>query len=63
MYGSTDNIIISAMVNTVVVGQLVNYTTITKSVRRLIEGFLKPLNPIIGRTINENERGMKKRYS
>lgn len=57
VYGSTDNIIISAMVNTVVVGQLVNYTTITKSVRRLIEGFLKPLNPIIGRTINENERG------
>lgn len=48
VYSSTDNIVVSVFVNTVSVGFLVNYTTITNSLKSLIGGLIKPITPVIG---------------
>lgn len=55
IYGSTDNLIISAFVSTIQVGYLVNYTTITKSLRTLTQSILNPMVPIIGNYLESEE--------
>lgn len=55
IYGSTDNIIISAVINTVAVTFFTNYKTIILSLKTLTTGMLSPLAPIIGRMLAEDD--------
>lgn len=62
IYGSTDNLVISAFVSTVSVGLLVNYTTITTSLKTLINSALSPIIPSLGNHLldeNDNQRREK----
>ena len=62
IYGSTDNIIISAFVSTVSVGSLVNYTTVTTSLRTLTNSLLNSMTPIIGTMLIEKKTNSRKHY-
>ena len=53
IYGSTDNILISAFISTATVGYFTNYATVKTSIRSLLDSFLRPVVPIIGREINK----------
>lgn len=48
IYGSTDNIVISAFVSTIDVGLFVNYTTITQGLKNLTTSALSPVIPMLG---------------
>lgn len=62
IYGSTDNLIISAFISTINVGYLVNYTTVTKSLRTLTQSILNPMIPIIGNYLEcENEPSQREK--
>lgn len=54
IYSSTDNLVISAVVGTVSVGYLVNYTTIISSIKTLTGSILSPISPVIGNMLAEN---------
>lgn len=60
IYGSTDNLIISAFVSTISVGFFVNYTTITTSLKTLTNSALSPVIPILGNHLLD-ERDTNKR--
>lgn len=45
---STDSLVISSLIGTVVVGIFTNYTTITFGIKRLIVSLMKPVSPLIG---------------
>lgn len=51
IYDSTDNLVISVVINTVTVGFFTNYKTITKSLKILTTSMLAPITPIIGRLL------------
>lgn len=55
VYGSTDNLVISAMVGTVSVGFMTNYLTILQSVKGLCMSVLAPLAPIIGNMLAQTD--------
>ena len=59
VYFSTDNLVISAVVGTVSVGYLVNYTTIISSMKTLTDSILSPIAPIIGNMIAEGDDPVK----
>lgn len=54
IYDSTDNLVISIVINTVTVGFFTNYKTITKSLKILTTSMLAPITPIIGRLLVED---------
>lgn len=54
VYTSTDNLVISSFVSTLSVGYLVNYTTITLSLKRLTQSLLNPVLPSIGHFLVEH---------
>ena len=60
IYGSTDNLVISAFVSTISVGLFVNYTTITTSLKTLTNSALSPVVPILGNHLLD-ERDINKR--
>jgi len=53
VYSSTDNIVVSALVSTVSVGFMVNYTTIISNLRTLANSIFSPITPIIGNMVAE----------
>lgn len=55
IYDSTDNLVISIVINTVTVGLFTNYKTITKSLKILTTSMLAPITPIIGRLLVEDD--------
>lgn len=62
IYGSTDNLLISAFISTVQVGFLNNYTMVTKTIKNLINSLTAPLVPAIGNMVavgHEKERQME----
>ena len=59
VYTSTDNLVISSIVGTVSVGYLVNYTTITSSIKTLTGSILGPISPIIGNMLAEDTDPVK----
>lgn len=61
IYRSTDNIIISSFVGTVSVGLLVNYTTITTSLKTLVNSLMTPMTPIIGHYLVDEDRGIARK--
>lgn len=63
VYGSTDNLVISAMVGTISVGIMSNYTTIIQSIKGLCASVLTPLAPIIGNMLAQTDRGDDKERS
>ena len=60
IYSSTDNLVISAFVSTVHVGFLVNYTTITTSLKTLTNSILSPIIPILGNHLLDEKNNMKR---
>lgn len=48
VFNSTDNIVISALISTAVVGYIGNYTTITRAVAGLISSLCGPIQALIG---------------
>lgn len=58
IYSSTDNLVISKLVNVAAVGYLTNYTYITSVCKTLTSSLVAPLRPIIGNYIRE-QNGMK----
>lgn len=48
VYGSTDNLVISAFVGTGMVGLVGNYSTITNTIKMLIMGLTSPIQPMLG---------------
>lgn len=60
---STDNIVISMMISTVTVGYFTNYTTITSTIKRLVLSIMRPISPIIGGMLSEQEIDGKKKES
>lgn len=51
IYSSTDNIVVSALVSTVSVGYMVNYTTIISNLKTLANSVFNPITPIIGNVV------------
>ena len=54
IYGSTDNIIISAFVGAVSVGYIVNYTTVINAVGSVVNSIRNPITPMVGNLIADN---------
>lgn len=48
IYNSTDNLVISLFISTASVGYLVNYTTITTSLKKLTGEVFSPIIPVLG---------------
>lgn len=48
IYTSTPSLVVSTFVNTISVGFMVNYTTITSSIKTLSNSIMNPITPIIG---------------
>lgn len=61
IYRATDNIIISSFVGTVSVGLLVNYTTITTSLKNLTNSLLTSMTPIIGHYLVDENSEIKRK--
>ena len=59
VYDSTDNLVISAFVNTIMVGMLGNYVLITSSIKKIINSIVNPFAPIIGRMIADGNKNIK----
>ena len=57
IYGSTDNLIISAFISTVQVGFLNNYTLIFTHIKSLIRSLSTPLIPALGNKVAIEQRG------
>lgn len=53
IYSSTDNIIISILINTISVGYYGNYTIIVCNMKNLVNGLLTPITPIVGNYLVE----------
>lgn len=49
VYTSTDNILISSFVNTVVVGYMANYTIITGSIKTIVDVVVSQIAPFLGK--------------
>lgn len=62
IYTSTDNLVISAAISTISVGYLVNYTTITTSLKTLTNSILSPIIPIIGNYLVEEVNQSKREH-
>ena len=60
IYTSTDNLVISTFVSTITVGFLVNYTTVTNSMKTLTNSMLSPIIPSIGNFLIEEQDGAKR---
>lgn len=56
IYSSTDNLLLSIFTGTVTVGYFVNYTTITTSLKTIINSALNPITPIIGNMLTDNDK-------
>lgn len=59
VYDSTDNLVISAFISTIMVGLLGNYVLVTSSIKKIINSIVNPFAPIIGRMIaggNDNAK-------
>lgn len=48
IYASTDNLVISAFINTISVGRFVNYTIVTANIKLLVNSIVNPIAPFIG---------------
>lgn len=55
IYGSTDNVIVSAIIGTALVGMMNNYTTIVGGLNGVVFAFFAPITPIIGNLIAEEK--------
>ena len=55
IYSSTDNLLISIFAATITVGYFVNYTTITTSLKSIINSALNPITPIIGNMLTDKD--------
>lgn len=60
---STDNLVVSTFIGTVQVGYFTNYTTITSSIKRVVISLFRPVSPIIGNLLIDNEVDSKRRES
>lgn len=56
IYSSTDNIVVSALVSTVSVGFMVNYTTIIANLKTLANSIFNPITPIIGNMVASDDK-------
>lgn len=67
IFNSTDNIVISALISTTVVGYVGNYTTISRAVATLISSLCGPIQALVGNMLAEGTNtklsGFVKRYS
>lgn len=54
VYSSTDNLVISIFINTTSVGYLVNYTTVTNSLKTLVNSMLNPIAAVVGNMLVDN---------
>ncbi len=55
IYSATDNLIISSFIGIVSVGYLTNYTTITKSLRALIQMGMSSVTPYVGKMLRKEK--------
>lgn len=55
VYQSTDNLVLSSMINATSVGLLGNYTTLTLKLTALANGMLTPITPIIGNLLLDKD--------
>ncbi len=60
IYGSTDNFVISILINTVTVGYYTNYQTVIIGIKRLTNGLLTPIAPAIGRLLIDTDSNQDK---
>ena len=56
VYSSTDNIVVSALVSTVSVGFMVNYTTVISNLKTLANSVFNPITPIIGNMVASDDK-------
>lgn len=56
IYSSTDNIVVSALVSTVSVGFMVNYTTVIANLKTLANSIFNPITPIIGNMVASDDK-------
>ena len=56
VYSSTDNIVVSALVSTVSVGFMVNYTTVIANLKTLANSIFNPITPIIGNMVASDDK-------
>lgn len=56
VYSSTDNIVVSALVSTVSVGFMVNYTTVIANLKTLANSIFNPITPIIGNIVASDDK-------
>ncbi len=63
IYTSTDNLIISACINTVTVGYVANYISVISQLKALISALLSPIIPFIGQNlVNCSEQKNKNEF-
>lgn len=55
IYGSTDNLVISACIGTINVGLLSNYTIFITAIKQIVNSIFNSMTPIIGNMLVENE--------
>lgn len=55
VYSSTDNLVISTLISTSLVGVLTNYTAIIINLKTLLNCLVAPIAPIVGRSIAEKK--------
>lgn len=60
IYNATDNLVISIFVSTISVGFIVNYTTITKSIKMLTQSLFNPVIPFIGTYLIDSNNANEK---
>ena len=59
IYGSTDNLLISAFISTVQVGFLNNYTMIITHIKNLMKSLTTPLIPALGNKVALEQKGIQ----
>ena len=55
IYSSTDNLVISSLISTSLVGVLTNYTVIILNLKTLLNCLVAPIAPIVGKSIAERK--------
>lgn len=56
IYTSTDNLIISSLINTIIVGYVANYVSVISQLKSLITAVLNPIVPYVGNNLVKNSK-------
>lgn len=56
VYAATDNLVVSAVIGTIYVGYLSNYTIFTSALSKIVNAIFNAMTPIIGNMLIENKK-------